>query len=338
MTQSSTTPPMVSVVMITYNQQHCIDSAISGVLHQRTTFPIELIVANDASTDDTLTHVLAWQRRYPDNVVVINHKENVGFRANYLSAVRRARGRYMCMCDADDYWTDPTKLARQVRYMEEHPECAITFHRVINLYDPSGRKTLSNGSQATDTDITHLSRSNYITNLSVMYRRTLVPPEEIPGWIAEAGLPDYAYHMLYAAKGTIHYFRRPMGLYRQSASGEWSLNGERHRLSMALDVRSRLMKHFGPEHQAYPGLRDASADILTALLDLARKAHDEKEAERITQQLRELIPHITTHDIETRLLQRNITLSHKAAKPIWQRILRRSWHLITTLLPTPRPC
>ncbi len=329
--------PMVSVVMITYNQQHCIDSAIAGVINQRTSFPVELIVANDASTDDTLTHILRWQQSYPDRIRIIDHKTNVGFRANYLSAVRQASGRYMCMCDADDYWIDSSKLSRQVEYMEAHPECAITFHRVVNLYEPSGKKTLSNGGQAVDTDISHLSRSNYITNLSVMYRRMLVPPEQLPDWIAETGLPDYAYHMLYAAHGTIHYFNKPMGLYRQSASGEWSLNGERHRLNMALDVRRHLVGYFGPDHPATPGLTNASADILIALMELARRSSDDEEYRRLTAELRLLLPDITDSEISQRIDRRLALISSTGGSSL-KNALRKSWHRITRLLPTPKPC
>lgn len=337
MSDSLTHTPMVSVVMITYNQEHCIDSAIAGVLHQKAPFDIELIVANDASTDSTLNAALRWQRRYPDSVRIIDHKENVGFRKNYLSAVREARGRYMCMCDADDYWTDPCKLTRQVEYMEAHPECAITFHRVVNLYEPSGRKTLSNGSQAEDTDIRHLSRSNFITNMSVMYRRGLVPPEALPEWIAEAGLPDYAYHMLYAAHGSIHYFKRPMGVYRQSSAGEWSLNGESHRLSMALDVRRRLMEHFGPDSDAWPGLRDASADILIALIDLDRRSGDTEAERSHTEALAELIPGISPAEINSRIERRRQLLrSMKGSLP--KRLLKTVWGRFTRLLPTPHPC
>lgn len=325
----------VSVIIITYNQQHCIDRAIAGVMHQRGDFDIELIVANDASTDDTLTHVKRWQRRYPQSVKIIDHPANVGFRANYLSAFRAATGRYLAMCDADDYWTDPGKLARQTAWMEAHPECAITFHRVINVYEPGGEKSLSNGGQAIDTDITHLSRSNYITNMSVMYRRALVT--DYPDWLAEASLPDYAYHMLYAAHGSIHYFSRPMGVYSQSAAGAWSLNGEAERLKMALDVRKRLIDHLPPDSPAQRGLRDASADIVVALADLARRAGDRDKARMLRDRITEIAPHLDDAEIDRRL-QRRADLVDRRPRMTPKRLARRAFRLFTRLLPSPRPC
>lgn len=329
--------PKVSVIVITYNQEHCIDRALSGVLHQRGDFDLELIVANDASTDKTVACVRRWQKLYPDSVKLIDHKQNVGFQANYLSGFRAATGDYLCLCDGDDWWTDRSKLQRQMRYMESHPDCAITFHRVINLYRPGGVKTLSNGGTATDTTIEQLSRSNYITNLSVMYRRALVSAEELPDWLAEVSLPDYAYHILYGSRGNIHYMKRPMGVYLQSAAGAWSLSGEERRLNMALDVRTRLMEHLGPDSAAYEGLRQASADIVTALIDLARQQSDKDKELRLTGLLGSLAP-----EIDAAALQQAIDRRHRQAargrRPGVKSIIKSIYRRFTTILPNPKPC
>lgn len=317
--------PLVSIVMVTYNQERLIEKAIASVIHQKGNFSIQLIIANDASTDGTLAVAKRWQQRYPDLIKIIDHPTNIGFRANYLSAVRAATGKYLCMCDADDYWIDKRKLDRQTAYMEAHPECALTFHRVVNLYEPSRRKTLSNGHQVTDTDITHLSRANYITNLSVMYRHELIDPATLPEWLAEAGVPDYAYHMLYASHGTIHYFSRPMGLYRQSSTGEWSLNTRRHRLEMALDVRLRLINHFGKSHPSYPGLREASANIIAALLEITNR-----------EEINAFLLPLTNDDIDSFLAARKSAAPTRL--PLHIRVAKAAWAYITRLLPTPSPC
>lgn len=326
--------PTVSVIVITYNQEHCIDRALAGILHQKGPFNLQVIVANDASTDDTLTRAKWWKRKHPTEVEIIDHPQNIGFRANYLSAFRKATGTYIAMCDADDYWTDSSKLARQVAYMEAHPECAITFHRVINHYADTREKTLSNGGQRTDTDITHLSRSNFITNMSVLYRRALVPASELPEWLAEVSLPDYAYHMLYAAHGTIHYFARPMGVYTQSAAGAWSLNTRAQRLRMALNVRHKLLEYFPTDSPARPGLIDASVDILIALLLLTEAP---KLRQEIINKIKTLKPTLTDHDINQMALNSSdAQMKHSAAVP--RRLAKRLYRLITRYIPLPKPC
>lgn len=320
----------ISVVVITYNQENCIDRALAGVFAQRGDFELEVVVANDASTDSTLEHILKWKERFPENLKLVNHEKNVGFRKNYLSAVKAATGKYMCMCDADDYWIDRHKLKRQMEYMESHPDCAVTFHRIVNVYEQTGVKTLSNGGQKAECDIVDLSRRNFITNLSVMYRRELVPAENLPEWIGDVSLPDYAYHMIYAAHGNIHYFRRPMGVYSKNSEGAWSLSSRVHQYEMALDVRRRLMEYFGTDSPAYPGLRAASVDLLIAIMAVDEDA----DAEERRRMIKELNPALDDAAIDEAVARKreSFRCTRKLSVP------RRIFRALTCLLPTPSPC
>lgn len=319
----------ISVVVVTYNQEHCIDRALTGVMAQRGDFDIEVVVANDASTDSTLSHIRKWQEEFPESIKVINHEKNVGFQKNYLSAVKAATGKYLCMCDADDYWIDRHKLQRQMAYMESHPECAVVFHRIVNVYEQTGVKTLSNGGQKTDSDMVDLSRRNFITNLSVMYRRELVPAESLPEWLGEVSLPDYAYHMLYAAHGKIHYIPRPMGVYSKNAVGAWSLSGRVRQYEMALDVRRRLMDYFGEESPAYAGLRDASVDLLVAIM-----ASEPEDAERCISMIKQLNPALGDSEIDAAVARAR----GKFAQGEKMSLPRRVFRMVTRILPAPRVC
>lgn len=265
----STTAPLVSVVMIAYNSSRYIDRAIAGVVRQRVPFAVELIVTDDCSTDDTGERVKQWARRYPSVIRYVRNPSNLGIQRNYMAAFRLVRGRYMAMCDADDYWCDRSKLRRQAEYMEAHPECAVTFHRVINYMEDTGVKTLSNGGMPRDISIGSLSRMNYITNLSVMYRRALVDLHNLPGWLESVKLLDYAMHILYASKGTVHYSGRPMGVYRKVAGAEWSTGSGFHRLCESLKVRKCLLEEFAGDSRVVDGMRDASVAIVKAMLRTA---------------------------------------------------------------------
>ena len=114
--------PMVSVAMIAYNKERLIARAIEGVVRQRAPFAIELIIVDDASTDATLGVARMWQERYPDIIKVFANKTNLGLQANYIEAFSHCTGKYLAICDADDCWCSPSKLRRQVRYMEKNPD------------------------------------------------------------------------------------------------------------------------------------------------------------------------------------------------------------------------
>lgn len=239
--------PMVSVVMVAYNSAAYIDEAIRGVVRQRTDFPIQLVISDDASTDGSFEKAESWRRRYPDIIEVYRNETNLGVQRNYLEAFSHCRGRYLAMCDADDYWTCRSKLSRQVRYMEAHPECAICYHRVINYYEGSGEMSLSNGggSRMRVRNADELSQRNVITNMSVLSRMSLLDFGNLPVWLGEVRLLDYAMHMLFAASrpgNTIHYMSRPMGVYRHSPEAIWTQTGVKSRMEMAIDVRRHLMK------------------------------------------------------------------------------------------------
>lgn len=270
--------PMVSVVMVAYNAGHYIREAIEGVVRQRRTFSIELLILDDCSTDNTGEIALQMDMEFPGVIKYVRNEINLGSQGNYLKGFRMARGKYMALCDADDYWHCHTKLARQVEYLESHPECALTFHRVINYYEATGEKTLSNGKQPSEYSAESLSRSNYITNLSVMYRRELVDMSHLPAWIMEHRSPDYAIHMLYAVRGTIHYFSRPMGVYRKVAGAIWSTADAYRQLKMSLDMRIALMKEFENRTDVVNGLSDASKSIIRGMLVCADNPDDRKES------------------------------------------------------------
>lgn len=119
--------PLVSVKMITYNHAPYIAQAIEGVLQQTTNFPIELIIGEDCSTDDTRKIVLEYQKRHPDIIRVLTSEKNVGMKMNGLRVMKACRGRYVAFCEGDDYWHHPYKLQKQVDYLEQNPECGLVY-------------------------------------------------------------------------------------------------------------------------------------------------------------------------------------------------------------------
>src|SRR5690554_1887156 len=125
---------MVSVVMPTYNHEKYIRQAIEGVLMQISDFLFELIIVEDCSTDNTKNIALEYASQYPGKINVLTSEKNLGITKNYLRSVEGINGKYIAVCEGDDYWTDPLKLQKQVDFMEANPDCSMCFHPVQHVF------------------------------------------------------------------------------------------------------------------------------------------------------------------------------------------------------------
>lgn len=123
--------PLVSIRTSTYNHGPYIKQCIEGILMQKTNFAFEYIIGEDFSTDETREIVFDYARKYPNIIRVITAEYNVGSKANGRRCINACRGKYMALCEGDDYWTDPLKLQKQVDFLEGHPEYTMCFHAAI---------------------------------------------------------------------------------------------------------------------------------------------------------------------------------------------------------------
>lgn len=134
--------PKVSVVTITYGHEKYIEDTLNGVIMQRYDGPIEFIIANDHSPDETdavvkrylATHVI------PQNIEIryTNHSENKGMMPNFIWALQEASGTYIAFCEGDDYWTDPLKLQKQVDFLENNQDYQLCYTEFSLLEDRTG--------------------------------------------------------------------------------------------------------------------------------------------------------------------------------------------------------
>ena len=125
--------PVVSVIMITYGHEKYIAQAMDGVLMQQTRFPVELIIANDCSPDrtDFIVQKYISENIKRDLIRYFNHEKNLGMMPNFIFAVRKSKGKYIAMCEGDDYWTDPLKLQKQVDFLEKNTRYSMVCHDAL---------------------------------------------------------------------------------------------------------------------------------------------------------------------------------------------------------------
>jgi glycosyltransferase involved in cell wall biosynthesis len=180
--------PLVSVLCITYNQVDYIGQALESFIAQQTSFPFEILVNDDCSTDGTTELVLSYQERYPDLVQVVTHETNQysqGVMPAESFLVPRARGRYLALCEGDDYFCDHTKLQRQVEVLEGDPELMACVHASENVQASTGRRLSTMAAYASDCAV---DASDVLTRVQCFATNTLLMRKD--AFLAYASSPE----------------------------------------------------------------------------------------------------------------------------------------------------
>ena len=165
--------PLVSIIVITYNQESCLSQTLDALLAQQTSIPYEIIVADDCSTDSTRMVIT----RYAENHSCINpifNRNNLGLVGNYINAVSYCKGKYLAMCDGDDIWNDKTKLQRQVDIMEKDPSIGLVYTDVVINSIVTGEKYVRRCPDPKSDVFSQLLRGNFITISTACFRSELL--------------------------------------------------------------------------------------------------------------------------------------------------------------------
>ena len=222
-TRESVPEPLVSVRTSAYNHGAYIEKCIEGVLSQKTSFGFEYIIGEDFSTDGTREKVFDYARRYPERIRLLTAGYNVGMKANGLRCIDACRGKYMAICEGDDYWSDPTKLQRQVDFMESHPDFSMCFHNASTV-DVHGRKTgeqrrYDHDCEVPIEDIIH-GGGLFCPTASILFRKEFL--STYPDVCERCHVGDYPLQLWLAVCGRIYYIDRDMAAYRQGDASSWT--------------------------------------------------------------------------------------------------------------------
>jgi glycosyltransferase involved in cell wall biosynthesis len=241
--------PKVSIWCPSYNHEKYIAQAIEGFLMQKVNFPIEIIIHDDASTDKTAQVIKEYEVKYPYLLKCIYQSENqLSKDGGYLTktCLQIASGKYIALCEGDDYWTDPHKLQKQVDFLEKNEGFAICFHNMKIIYDDSRETHYSNPPDQRElTTLEDLACGNYIYTASCVFRNGLI--KEFPTWYKDAPVGDYVLHMLNAQYGKIKYFDEVMGVYRVHKDGIWENNNFIFRIEKWIELLELMKNHFTTE-------------------------------------------------------------------------------------------
>jgi glycosyltransferase involved in cell wall biosynthesis len=227
------TLPLVSILMLTFNHAPYIAQAIESCLQQETSFPFELVVCDDASTDGTTEIVRQYAAEHP-NIVLLKQPINGRGLNNCMDGLNHVRSKYVAFCEGDDYWTSNNKLEKQVRFLEDNPDFSVCCHKVEMRFEnrPSAEtkqyiyKDCSSADERIQQGIFYADEAianYYFQTSSFVFRWRF--REGLPHWFRKWMMLDHALMMLHAVEGKIKYFDEAMSVWRRNDSGySWLQN------------------------------------------------------------------------------------------------------------------
>lgn len=218
---------MVSVICNTYNHGPYVRDALEGFVMQQTSFPFEVLVHDDASTDNTADIIREYEAKYPEIIKPIYQTENQysqKVRIDRTFQIPRITGKYVAVCEGDDYWTDPMKLQKQVDFLESHPDYSLCACSTVWL-DMTTGKSISLSRTETDRDIPAEElilekRGRIFQYATLLIRADLFIHR--PEWMREFRVGDLPLMLHAVANGKVRMLADAMVVYRYRSSGSWT--------------------------------------------------------------------------------------------------------------------
>lgn len=214
----ATTPPLVSICVLSYNHEPYLRESLDGIVNQVCPFDYEVLIHDDASKDRSQEIIREYTERYPARFKPILQTENQyskGVKITITYNYPRAQGRYIAICEGDDYWSDPHKLQKQVEYMEAHPDCSMVYGRVRH-YKQRRQKFGPLWGGAPETSFERLLEGNCIPTPTVLVRRSVIEDytREIAPDAATWRMGDYPLWLYASLRGRIHFMEDQLAVYR----------------------------------------------------------------------------------------------------------------------------
>ena len=233
----------VTVFCSAYNHEKYIRQALDGFVMQKTNFAFEVIIHDDASTDGTANIIREYEAKYPAIIRPIYQTENMHSKGiNRLTAfmIPMTRGKYIAICEGDDYWTDPYKLQKQFDYMETHEDCTLVAHAANTYYEDTctlvpytAKPDFSNPANR-DISVAQLIDNHLIFPTAAMFFKADYYSRHAE-FLKTIVSFDYVYKILLASEGRVHVLPDNMSVYRKGGEGSWT--------NVVLANPERFMKH-----------------------------------------------------------------------------------------------
>lgn len=253
----------VSVVVTSYNHEKYIRQCLDSVLAQKGDFEMEIILGDDCSTDGTGQVLEECQEKYPQIIQRLQNEKNLGIAKNLKRCLEACTGKYIAICEGDDYWTSDGKIQRQMQLLETHPDYSMCFSALTLYYEQEGKYSPHNDQVKFPRDeltIEDLIAVNYIGNFSCcMYRTSVV--QKLPDSLFKMQMADWLFNMACSETGKIGFIREPLSVYRIHAKGAWAGKTDIDQISEIIGLSKTYNQYFQFRHN------DLFEKRLAALVD-----------------------------------------------------------------------
>ncbi|MCS3455403.1 glycosyltransferase involved in cell wall biosynthesis [Aeromonas sp. BIGb0405] len=219
---------LVSIVCTAYNHEEFISDALNGFINQQTSFPFEIIINDDCSSDKTLEIIMLYKEKYPNVINVISHHSNQFSKgiSPFKFVYKKLRGKYIAICEGDDFWSDREKLSKQFDALENDIESNLCIHSAAGL---KNGQLIENTNWCFEKDRyslddIFLNPGQFSPTSSYFFRKSLVEHhDELKSMLFKAGVGDFFVEIFAANKGKkIVALNEVMSTYRVQSSGSWS--------------------------------------------------------------------------------------------------------------------
>ncbi|AJI46797.1 glycosyltransferase [Francisella philomiragia] len=249
--------PMVSICCTAYNQEKYIEEALKSFLLQETSFPFEIIISDDCSTDRTTEILRRYAKQYP-NIIRLIYQEKNKYSEGALPIrdfiLPEVKGKYIALCEGDDYWTDSTKLQQQVDFLEQNIEfmgCGHNTRFLING-ELTDRLFVDSNNKKDSYIFEDFIDSAYLHTTSLVFRYDSKHKDQIDEYLAKYSSVkrnDVYMLLVFSKFGSIKYIDRIMSVYRMNDGGIWSGANEQAQLIMFLHGCIDFSYIFGDEYK-----------------------------------------------------------------------------------------
>jgi glycosyltransferase involved in cell wall biosynthesis len=250
-----------SVLMITYNHEKYISHAIESILNQITEFNFELVIGEDCSTDKTKEIILKYQKDNPGRIKLFSSVQNIGMRENFLKTLISCNGRYIAICEGDDFWVDPYKLQKQTDFLETNPDYGLIYTDT-NFRIEKGAEKIYPKEYLEFKNLKYyegfvwdrLMNGNFINNLTVVFRRDAFPLNKIDKRFNNYFL-DYWIWIIISSFHKVKYLDYKSSVYRVHPNGATANYQEisTHHQLLSYIVLKYYLRHYPGKKIPKPG-------------------------------------------------------------------------------------
>lgn len=234
-------PPMVSIFCLVYNHEAFIRQTLEGFLMQKTNFTTQIVLGEDCSTDGSRAVILEYAHKYPGKFKLLLHDTNIGALKNQRMVFEHCHGKYIALCEGDDYWTDPLKLQKQVDFLEHNPDFSVSFTNTAIVNEFSKVITEKSITKIEKSIFTHLDMPIFAPTLTRVMRNVFNDKNAMRDLYGDTTI------LVWASKfGKVHYLDEVTSAYRKHQGGVWSLTSELKKTKMFIKSRLDCLKIVEP--------------------------------------------------------------------------------------------